>query len=113
MGVLDWRRMLVLAAAGIVSGCAAGRIGGAADSGTAVTVTVRNPSATPVSVSLCEPTECSPFREITGEREADFTFVPSAGTRAVVTAKRGDRVVDQRPIDFEPGGRYRVVLDVP
>ena len=56
--------------------------------------------------------ECSPFREIRGKSEADFSFVPTLGTRAVVVAKRGDRVVDQHPIDFLAGQRYRVVLDV-
>jgi hypothetical protein len=44
--------------------------------------------------------------------EAEFSFVPTLGTRAVVVAKCGDRVVDQHPIDFLAGQRYRVVLDI-
>lgn len=107
------RTMLVLAWAGVASGCALGGKGGELSSGPAVRITVLNPSYAPVSVSVCGPTQCSHQREIAGERQADFSFDPSGGTRVVVTASRGDRVVDQQPVDFLPRQRYRVVLDVP
>jgi hypothetical protein len=107
------RPMLALAWAGVASGCALGGKGGDPSSGPTVRVTVLNPSYAPVFVSVCGPTQCSPHREIAGEHQADFSFDPAGGTRVVVTAKRGDRVVDQQPVDFLPGQRYRVVLDVP
>lgn len=113
MARLIARTMLVLAWAGVASGCALGGKGEELSSGPTVRVTVLNPSYAPVSVAVCAPTGCSPLREIAGEREAEFSFAPSSGTRAVVTAKRGDQVVDQQPVDFLPGQRYRVVLDVP
>lgn len=108
-----WRLTLALVGMSVVSGCATGRSRASTDDGSTVVVSVENPSSAAVSVSLCEPMRCSPFREIHGRREAEFSFVPTLGTRAVVVAKRGDRVVDQRPIDFLAGQRYRVVLDVP
>jgi hypothetical protein len=113
MARLISRPMLAVAWTGVASGCALGGKGGDLSSGPAVRVTVLNPSYAPVSVSVCGPTQCTPPREIAGERQADFSFDPSGGTRAVVTASRGDRVVDQQPVDFLPGQRYRVVLDVP
>jgi hypothetical protein len=109
----DWRLALGLVGMSVASGCAmVGSRSSPANESTVV-VSVRNPSRAAVSVSLCAPMRCSPFREIHGRREAEFRFVPTRGTRAVVVARRGDRVVDQRPIDFLAGQRYRVVLDVP
>jgi hypothetical protein len=105
--------LLVVAWASVASGCALGSKGENPSLRPTVRVTVLNPSYAPVSVAVCAPTGCSPHREIAGEREAEFSFAPSGGTRAVVTAKRGDRVVDQQPVDFLPGQRYRVVLNVP
>jgi hypothetical protein len=113
MARLISRTMLVLAWAGVASGCALGGKGREQSSGSTVRVTVLNPSYAPVSVAVCGPTQCSPPREIAGERQADFSFDAAGGTRAVVTASRGDRVVDQQPLDFLPGQRYRIVLDVP
>ncbi|HEX6373611.1 MAG TPA: hypothetical protein VF006_32090 [Longimicrobium sp.] len=107
------RTALVLIGMSMASGCASGGTGGAPASGRTVTITVRNPSPAPVSVSVCAPVECSAFREIAGEREAEFSFDPARGTRAVVTARRGDHVVDRQPVDFLAGQRYRVVLHVP
>lgn len=108
-----WRLTFVLVGTSVASGCAMGGFRTSPADASTVVVSVRNPSSAPVSVSLCEPMNCSPFREIHGRRQAAFSFVPTRGTRAVVVAKRGDRVVDQHPIDFLAGQRYRVVLDVP
>lgn len=107
-----WRLTLVLVGTSVASGCAMGGSRTSPADGSTVVVRVRNPSSAAVSVSLCAPMECSPFREIRGKSEVEFSFVPTLGTRAVVMAKRGDRVVDQYPIDFLAGQRYRVVLDV-
>lgn len=113
MPIPCWRPVLVLVGTSVASGCAMAGFHASPADGSTVFISVRNPSSAPVSVSLCEPMKCSPFREVHGRRQAEFSFVPTRGTRAVVVAKRGDRVVDQRPIDFLAGQRYRVVLDVP
>jgi hypothetical protein len=46
-------------------------------------------------------------------REEEFRFPAEGGTRAIVTAKRGDRVIEQQAVNFRRGMRYQVVLDVP
>ena len=113
MMIRTWGPVFVLAWVGMTSACAPRSVGGSPAPAGTVTVTVANPSPSPDFVTLCAPVGCGPAREIRGEREAEFSFSPSGGTRAVVTARRGDRVVDQRPVDFIAGQRYRVVLDVP
>ena len=106
------RRLLAaLATTGFVSGC--GLRAAAAAGPEDVTVVVENPSASSANVHVCPPTACLPPREVAGGGRSAFRFSPVRGTRAVVVAKRGDRVVDQQPVDYRPGERYHVVLDLP
>lgn len=105
------RVVLLAIAASTVAGCAA-RAGRVEDA-RAVVLAVRNSSATAVRVRVCPPSPCLPPREVAGGAEAEFRFAPGGGTRAVVEARRGDRVVDQQPVDYQPGERYHVVLDIP
>lgn len=106
------RAAMVLSLTFVVGGCAAGWMG-PSGAGRDVMVAVRNPSDADVEVRVCAPAGCLPSRAVAAGREAEFRFPSEGGTRAVVTARRGDRVVDQRPVDFRQGGRYQVVLDVP
>lgn len=105
------RILLMVLVGGPVGGCALGTAMEGADP--PVTVVVHNPSDAPAWVRFCAPAGCAAEREVPGRDVAEFRFSPRGGTRAVVTAKRGDLVVEQRPIDFRPGERYRVVLDIP
>jgi hypothetical protein len=77
-----------------------------------VRIEVRNRSTRAVQVRVCAD-ECSEYRHVDGGGRERFAFAPRRNTRAVVTAKRGDRVIDQKPVDFEPGDRIQVVFDVP
>lgn len=95
----------------VAAGCAA-RNAGAADDGLVV-ISVRNPSTVAAEVRVCPPSPCLPPRVIEGGDEAEFRFPPGNGTRAVVDARRGDRVVDQKPVDYRPGERHQVVLEIP
>ena len=102
---------VALSLACVASGCAAGAggHGGVGD----VTVAVRNPSQSSVDVRVCAPAGCLPPRAVAAGREEEFRFPAEGGTRAVVTAKRGDRVIEQQAVNFRRGMRYQVVLDVP
>lgn len=106
-----WRWFAGLAAAGFVSGCGL-RVPGA-NGPRDVTVVVENPSTSSANVHVCPPSACLPTREVAGGSRVEFRFPADRGMRAVVVAKRGDRVVDQRPVDYRPGERYHVVLDLP
>jgi hypothetical protein len=77
-----------------------------------VAIDVRNQSTRAVDVRVCAD-ECSEYRTIAGGRRASFSFPARRNTRAVVTAKRGDRIVGQKPVDFAPGDRIQVAFDVP
>jgi hypothetical protein len=94
----------------LVGACAlAGRPSGNAND---VNIEVRNRSTRAVQVRVCAD-ECSEYRNVAGGGRERFSFPPRRNTRAVVTAKRGNRVIDQKPVDFEPGDRIGVVFDIP
>lgn len=103
--------LLVLSLPYFAGGCAAGARGHARMGD--VTVAVHNPSESSVDVRVCAPAGCLPPRAVAAGREEEFRFPSEGGTRAVVTAKRGDRVIEQQAVDFRRGMRYHVVLDVP
>jgi hypothetical protein len=56
---------------------------------------------------------CSPAQTLSAGATSRFLIQPGTGTRAVVTAKRGDLVVAQKPVDFTPGDRIMVDIAVP
>lgn len=102
---------VALSLACLASGCGTGARGhaGVGD----VTVAVRNPSRSSIDVRVCAPAGCLPPRAVAAGREEEFSFPAEGGTRAVVTAKWGDRVLEQQAVNFRRGMRYQVVLDVP
>lgn len=78
-----------------------------------VLLTVRNTASHSLSATVCGPVACSPARTLSAGAASRFLVQPGGGTRAVVTAKRGDLVVAQKPVDFAPGGRIQVDVAVP
>lgn len=78
-----------------------------------VVLTVRNAAAHPFATTVCGPVACSPARTLSAGAASRFLIQPGTGTRAVVTAKRGDLVVAQKPVDFAPGDQIVVDIAVP
>ena len=77
-----------------------------------VVLTVRNRATAPLSTTVCGPMACSAPRTLASGARSRFLVEPGSGSRAVVTAKRGDRVVAQKPVDFSPGDRIAVNIDI-
>lgn len=75
-------------------------------------ILVRNPSPNPLLTTVCGPVACSEARMMAAGSESRFVVRAGTGTRAVVTAKRGDTVVAQHPVDFVPGDQIRVEIGV-
>jgi hypothetical protein len=105
------RALLLGFSTAAAAGCAAANAG-AGDPAVFV-ISVRNPSTVAAQVRVCPPTTCLPRREVAAGAVVEFRLSPDKGTRAVVDAMIGDRVVDQQPVDFQPGERYSVVLAIP
>lgn len=99
-------------AAMVLSGCVPALFHAPGNPG-AVVLTVRNFAPEPLSTTVCGPVACSHPRMMPAGATSRFLVQPGGGTRAVVTAKRGDRVVAQKSVDFSPGDRIAVQIDVP
>jgi hypothetical protein len=78
-----------------------------------VTILVRNPSSQPVSVTVCAPGGCQSERSLAPGSRSRFVVSSRGGTRVVVTAKQGERVVAQHPVDFSPGEEIVVDISLP
>lgn len=103
---------IVSFAAALLGGCAVAPIQAPRDPGTVV-LTVRNLAARSLSTTVCGPVACLPARTLAAGARSRFLVDPGSGTRAVVTARRGDRVVAQKPVDFSPGEEIHVDVTVP
>ena len=101
-------RRISLAAALVLAGCASV----ARHEPGKVNLLVHNPSYNAVNVQVCAPVSCTPYVAVAGRASSRFSFVATGGTRAVVTAKKGDRIVARHPIDYQAGDFYRIELDV-
>jgi hypothetical protein len=99
-------------AAALLAGCATAPLPAPRDPETVV-LTVRNRASEPLSTRVCGPVDCSPFQMLSAGARSRFMVQPGTGSRAVVTAKRGDRVVDQKPVDFRPGDAIEVDIADP
>ena len=99
-------------AAALLSGCGVAPFQAPRDAGT-VALTVRNLASEPLSTTVCGPIACSPARTLAAGAASRFLVQPGGGTRAVVTARRGDEVVTQMPVDFAPGEEIEVDIAVP
>lgn len=99
-------------AAVLLAGCGVAPLRAPRDAGTVV-LTVHNRASEPLSTTVCGPVACSPVRTLAAGARSRFLVQPGNGTRAVVTAKRGDEVVAQHPVDFAPGERIEVDIAVP
>ena len=97
-----------LAAAALLAGCATV----ARHEPDKVNLLVHNPSYNAVNVQVCAPASCTPYVTVEGRASSRFSFVAAGGTRAMVTAKKGDRIVARHPIDYAPGDFYRIELDL-
>lgn len=101
---------LVFPATMLLAGCT---LGSARSSGTGsgpAWITVRNVAVEPLSVTVCGPSACHAPRLLQSGDTSRFAVEAGKGTRAVVTGKRGDRVVAQEPVDFSPG--HRIAVDI-
>lgn len=99
-------------AAVLLGGCATASFQAPRDPETVV-LTVRNLASEPLSTRVCGPVDCSPFQMLSAGARSRFLVQPGSGSRAVVTAKRGDRVVAQEPVDFRPGDVIEVDIAGP
>lgn len=99
-------------AALLLGGCATAPFQAPRDPGTVV-LTVRNLASEPLSTRVCGPVACSPPQMLSAGARSRFLVQPGSGSRAVVTAKRGDRVVDQHRVDFRPGDVIEVDIAGP
>jgi hypothetical protein len=75
-----------------------------------VLLTVRNSASHSITATVCGPVACSPARTLSAGATSRFLVQPGTGTRAVVTAKRGDQVVAQKLVDFAPGDRVAIAV---
>jgi ABC-type uncharacterized transport system auxiliary subunit len=109
---MDRLVLAALALASILTGCttAHSRQDAAPED---VVILVRNPSSYSLSTTVCGPVECSSPRILAAGGESRFVVQPGRGSRAVVTAKLGDRVVAQHPVDFSPGEEISVDISAP
>jgi hypothetical protein len=105
-------RAIPILAVAFLSGCGIASFQAPGDTGT-VLITVRNRASTPLSTTVCGPAACSPTRMLSAGGVSRFRIEAGGGTRAVVTAKRGDLIVTQKPVDFAPGDEFNVNLNVP
>lgn len=99
-------------ATALLAGCATAPVQAPRDPGTVV-LTVRNLASEPLSTRVCGPVACSPPQMLPAGAQSRFLVQPGSGSRAVVTAKRGDRVVDQESVDFRPGDAIEVDIAGP
>jgi hypothetical protein len=100
------------ALAALLGGCGLAELQQPRDSDVVV-LTVRNAAARPLATTVCGPVACSPGRKLSAGATLRFLVQPGNGTRTMVTAKRGDLVVAQKPVDFAPGDRIAVDITVP
>lgn len=105
-------RAISLLAAVLLSGCGVTSFQAPRDEGTVV-ITVQNRASTALSTTVCGPVACSPARMLSAGSASRFQVQPGGGSRAVVTAKRGDLVVAQKPVDFAPGDELTVDITIP
>jgi hypothetical protein len=96
----------------LLGGCATAPFQAPRDPGTVV-LTVHNRASEPLSTRVCGPEDCSAPQMLAAGARSRFLVQPGSGSRAVVTAKRGDRVVDQEPVDFRPGDAIEVDIAGP
>jgi hypothetical protein len=96
----------------LLAGCGVAPLRAPRDAGT-VLLTVHNRASEPLSTTGCGPVACSSARILAAGARSRFLVQPGNGTRAVVTAKRGDEVVAQQPVDFAPGERIEVDIPLP
>lgn len=99
-------------AATLLGGCATTPLQAPRDAETVV-LTVRNRSSEPLSTRVCGPVACSAPQMLAAGAQSRFLVQPGSGSRAVVTAKRGDRVVAQEPVDFRAGDAIDVDIAGP
>jgi hypothetical protein len=99
-------------AAALLSGCGVAPLQAPRDPGTVV-ITVRNLASRSLSTRVCGPVGCSLPQTLNAGARSRFLVQPGGGTRAVVTAMRGNRVVMQKPVDFAPGDEIEVDISVP
>lgn len=98
--------------AALLGGCATAPLQTPRNPGTVV-LTVRNRASEPLSTRVCGPVACTPPQMLPAGARSRFLVQPGSGSRAVVTAKRGDQVVDQEPVDFRPGDVIEVDIAGP
>jgi|GEM_PF-3992327 len=96
----------------VLGGCGAAPVQAPRDAGMVV-LTVRNLASQSLSTRVCGPVACTPTRMLDAGTRSRFLVQPGNGTRAVVIAKHGDRVVAQKPVDFLPGEQIAVDIAVP
>lgn len=98
--------------AALLGGCATAPLQAPRDPETVV-LTIHNRASEPLSTRVCGPVACSAPQMLAAGARSRFLVQPGTGSRAVVTAKRGDRVVDQEPVDFRPGDVIEVDIAGP